>query len=77
MTTLFNILKSLFKDEGIKVMPKRNPSKLVTDPVYDFFVKETSATRKRVYDKALKAADADQKAIIHEYETRQKDLISA
>lgn len=77
MKTFAATLRLLFKREAIKPLPKVNPKKEVIDPVYHFFVHEKSTERKRIYDRALKAADVDQKEIIKKYERLQKDFVSA
>ncbi|MDO8552818.1 MAG: hypothetical protein Q7S01_04855 [bacterium] len=77
MKDFIYIIKSLFKREEIKMLPKVNHKEEVTDPVYHFFVHGKAIERKRVYDKALKAAEADQKEIIRKYKLLEKDLASA
>lgn len=44
------------------------------DPVYSFFVQASSAEKKRVYDSALRGAEADQKELMRRYEAMKKDL---
>lgn len=70
-------IRSLFKWEAMKPLPRVNQKKEVLDPVYHFFVNESSTARKRSYDRALKAAEVDQKEIIEKYERIQKDMVSA
>lgn len=77
MKEIVHLIKALFKREEIKALPKVNPKKEVIDPVYRFFVHGKANERKRVYDKALKAAEADQKEIIRKYKLLEKDFASA
>ncbi|MDO8481536.1 MAG: hypothetical protein Q7S75_00425 [bacterium] len=77
MKKIVHIIKSLFKREEIKALPKVNRKETISDPVYHFFVHGKANERKRVYAKALKAAEADQKEIIRKYKLlAEKDLIS-
>ena len=48
----------------------------IIDPVYHFFVHEKAAEKKRVYDRALKAADNDQKEMLKQFEVNKKRLSS-
>lgn len=77
MKKIIDSIRSLFRVEETKVLPKVNPKKEINDPVYHFFVHEKSHERKRVYDRALKAAEADQKEVIRKYKLLEKDLASA
>ena len=71
------IIGSLLKREDTKILPKVNHKEDIGDPVYSFFVHGKADERKRVYDSALKAAEADQKEIIRKYKLIKKDLVSA
>jgi hypothetical protein len=75
-----NFLKKIhliFEREDARAMPLVHKKEEIKDPVYHFFFHEKSRERKRVFDRALKAADEDQKKIIHQYELRQKEMLSA
>jgi len=40
------------------------------DPFYDFIVHSRSADKKRVYNRALEGADADQRKVMDEYQKK-------
>ena len=41
-----------------------------TDPVYEFFVHSRKEDRTELYEKALRAAEADQKVILKKYQEK-------
>lgn len=43
-------------------------ARIAGDPVHDFFVSGSTVDKKSLYEEALRAAQADQKKIIAEYQ---------
>jgi len=60
MNTVVQYIKGMFGKKDTRVV----------DPVYEFFVNASPAEKRRVYGKALRAADLDQKKILAEYKKR-------
>jgi hypothetical protein len=48
----------------------KKTDKEAKDPFYDFIVHGRSADKKRVYNRALEGADADQHKILDEYQKK-------
>ncbi len=54
----------------VKDLFVKKKEKEPVDPFYDFFVHGRSASKKKVYNRALEGADADQRKILEEYQKK-------
>ena len=76
MKKTLEILRSLFQriDSGPESIVHAKAE--IRDPVYHFFFEVKADERKREFDRALKAADADQRRLIEKYDLLQKGTLS-